>query len=397
MSARDAGAARRRRTFSAAIRWSQWIVVGASVLGSADEINCGARGADPRAHFTADVTPIRCPRTCSTAICAVASCIATRSGRSFRYVLPAPPAPLRTRTCSSARPVNAPRVAGTVGSSKCPYTIFSASVSGFFAHFRTCSPAQRCQRASKAIVDSRARRRRATPLSDSSRRARRHRGSSSTPAGPAPTAERKKQSCAAQKDSAAAVKEAGKRNIARDSDTTLARAHHMPLQAAHTIVRAARATRPRHERRATPATTAGPRARTGSPWAQPAPATHPPTRYHTKIYTRAHVKVGPTDAANAPTRRDPSIRTARRARVASISSGRNVWNVPGWCAKFVCSRTCIRSITVPCICDSVHVAGYALPIARFLVNIVYLTRRDMAGGGGSRDESCQTDSRSFGV
>lgn len=46
--------------FSAAMRWSQWIVVGACTRGSPLEMNC------------------------STAICAVASCIATRSGRSFR-------------------------------------------------------------------------------------------------------------------------------------------------------------------------------------------------------------------------------------------------------------------------------------------------------------------------
>jgi hypothetical protein len=46
--------------FSAAIRWSQWMVVGAATLGRPLEMNC------------------------STAICAVASCMATRSGRSFR-------------------------------------------------------------------------------------------------------------------------------------------------------------------------------------------------------------------------------------------------------------------------------------------------------------------------
>ena len=50
--------------FSAAIRWSQWIVEGACTRGRPLEMNC------------------------STAICAVASCIATRSGRSFRYVVP---------------------------------------------------------------------------------------------------------------------------------------------------------------------------------------------------------------------------------------------------------------------------------------------------------------------
>ena len=45
---------------SAAIRWSQWIVVGTAVLGKPEEMNC------------------------RMAICAVASCMATRSGRSLR-------------------------------------------------------------------------------------------------------------------------------------------------------------------------------------------------------------------------------------------------------------------------------------------------------------------------
>ena len=45
---------------SAAIRWSQWNVVGTATFGSPDEMNW------------------------RTAICAVASCIATRSGRSLR-------------------------------------------------------------------------------------------------------------------------------------------------------------------------------------------------------------------------------------------------------------------------------------------------------------------------
>ena len=45
---------------SAAIRWSQWSVEGTATFGRPDEMNW------------------------STAICAVASCIATRSGRSLR-------------------------------------------------------------------------------------------------------------------------------------------------------------------------------------------------------------------------------------------------------------------------------------------------------------------------
>jgi hypothetical protein len=58
---------------------------------------------------------------CSTAICAVASCIATRSGRSLRYVFP------RTG-------------AGPEALSKWPYTIFSDRVRGRFSVFRTaCS------------------------------------------------------------------------------------------------------------------------------------------------------------------------------------------------------------------------------------------------------------------
>ena len=89
----DAAARSLTEPCSAAMRWSQWIVVGACTLGRPEEMNC------------------------STAICAVASCIATRSGRSLRYVCP--------------------RTGLVVASSRWPYRIFSDSVSGRFSVLRT--------------------------------------------------------------------------------------------------------------------------------------------------------------------------------------------------------------------------------------------------------------------
>lgn len=83
----------RRRSFSpptwASIRWSQWMVDGTATLGSPLLMNC------------------------SIAIWAVASCMATRSGRRRRYVFPR-------------------SISWLAGSSKCPYTIFSERVRGRF-------------------------------------------------------------------------------------------------------------------------------------------------------------------------------------------------------------------------------------------------------------------------
>lgn len=83
----------RRRSFSppswASMRWSQWMVDGTATLGNPLLMNC------------------------SMAIWAVASCMATRSGRSRRYVLPR-------------------SISWLAGSSRCPYTIFSDRVRGRF-------------------------------------------------------------------------------------------------------------------------------------------------------------------------------------------------------------------------------------------------------------------------
>ena len=93
------------------------MVDGTAVSGSPDEMNC------------------------NTAICAVASCIATRSGLRFKYDAP------RTISCPS-------------GSSRWPYTTFSLKVNGRFSRLLTMDSLwrERERRESEPVARKRARR-----------------------------------------------------------------------------------------------------------------------------------------------------------------------------------------------------------------------------------------------